>query len=213
MKKYQVKYVDSYKIRQELDADFNILHLQRDNPAIGDSKWYIPKGEVWLDYHFKDEEKFLVDMETTEMSNWNRDAYKAKFTAQEDPGDFIIKEEIKDDLKVQLVDGAKVRRHIDPQFVMGGHDLVYSYVPAKTIWLENNLDPRDLPHILKHELLERQLMGQGQSYDDAHGWATAAEKESRRAVGGRYIGDDGHPRILNIKDFYVDATSQKKIED
>lgn len=207
----RVIYVDGYKIRQELDADFNILHLQSDNPALGDSKWYIPRGEIWLDHNWREEEKWLVAMETTDVADGSREAYKKKFGETGDPGVIVAREEMKEGLKVQYIDGAKVRRYLDPWFAMGGHDKVYDCVPKETVWLEKNLDPRDVEPILEHELVERRLMAQGMSYDNAHGWATAAEKESRRAAGGCYIGDDGHSRQLNIKDFYVEKTDNQKI--
>lgn len=202
----RVIYVDGYKIRQELDADFNILHMQRDNPAIGDSKWYIPRGEIWLDHNFKQEEDWLVKMETTELADYSREAYKEKFGEEGEIGEIVVREKRKEGLMIQYIDGAKVRRFLDPWFVMGGHDKVYAYIPPDTVWLESKMDERDIPHVLKHELLERNLMAKGKSYDNAHGWATAAEKESRRSAGGSYIGDEGHKRQLILKDFDVEKT-------
>ena len=46
----RIKYVDGYKIRQELDVDFNVIHFRHTNPAFFISKWYIPVGEIWLDH-------------------------------------------------------------------------------------------------------------------------------------------------------------------
>jgi len=84
-------------------------------------------------------------------------------------------------------------------------DLVYEYVPRRTVWIEQTLDKRDWPHILNHEAYERSLMEQGKPYDIAHDYACAAEKESRRAAGGGYIGDEDHSRQIDFSTFYVQS--------
>ena len=202
----RVQYVDGYKIRQELDVDFNIIHFRHTNPAFFISKWYIPVGEIWLDYKFRAEEEFLVKMETTPMQDFSRSAYVKKFISRGKPKKLVNHEEKQPDgLTVQRVVGAQVRRYIDPQFVIGGHDLVYDYVPRRTVWIEQTLDKRDWPHILKHEAYERSLMEQGKPYDIAHDYACAAERESRRAAGGGYIGDEDHSRQIDFSTFYVQS--------
>jgi hypothetical protein len=199
-----VQYVDGYKIRQELDVDFNVIHFRHTNPAYFISKWYIPKGEIWLDHKFRSEEEFLIEMETTPMQDFSRRAYIDRFIRPGKPKNLVSHEDKQPNgLTVQYIDGSQVRRFIDPQFVMGGHDLVYDYVPRQTIWIEQVLDEHEWPHILKHEAYERSLMEQGKAYDIAHDYACAAEKESRRAVGGSYIGDEDHTRQIDFSSFYV----------
>jgi hypothetical protein len=166
----KIKYVDGYKIRQTLDPDFNIIHYNNPKSGAFESKFYIPRDEIWVDRRFKDE-------------------ISLKRKRGRRPKNFVIKTEKRNGLKIEYVDGRMIREYIDPEFVMGGHDLVYKYIPPKTIWIDNRLDPRDIPHILVHELYERKLMSQGKNYDNAHDYATAAEKESRRKAGGKYIGD------------------------
>src|SRR3989338_11587066 len=106
----RVQYVDGYKIRQELDVDFNIIHFRHTNPAFFISKWYIPVGEIWLDYKFRAEEDFLGEMETTPMQDFSRSAYVKKFISRGKPEN-LINHEVKqpDGLIVQHVDGAQVR--------------------------------------------------------------------------------------------------------
>ena len=199
----KIIYVDGYKIRQTLDPDFNVLHLKRREMGNFDSKWYIPENEIWLDSYFKEEEKFLIDIETANLEGGNRQAYKDKFCKKSPPPPFIEKEEADDNLKIKYVNGRIIREYFDPFFVMGGHDLVYNYVPQGEIWLDNHINPLDLPHVLAHEKYERELMAEGKSYDVAHDYATAREKESRRLDGAVYIGDENHSGILDVKNYYV----------
>lgn len=195
----KLKYVDGYKIRQHLDPDFSIIHWRDPDPTFFDSKWYIPKGELWFDHCFKGEENFLKKI----LLKASTRAQAKKFVKKNKPKNFIIKEEKRGGLKIQYVDGKTIREFIDPEFVMGGHDLIYKYIPAKTIWLDNKMDKRDIPHILLHEIIERKLMSQGKNYDISHDYATAAEKESRRKAGGAYIGDSSHKGTFSVKDYYI----------
>lgn len=197
----RVKYVDGYKIRQTFDVDFNVIHFNNPDRTFYDSKWYIPEGEIWLDSQYKEEEEFLKTILLSGLSD--REEIKKQFCQKSSTPDFIVKEEDQDDLKIQYVNGKIVRKYIDPEFVFGGHDLVYTYVPKKTIWLDNCMDPRDVPHTLVHEVYERELMMSGKSYDVAHEYALVREKESRREAGGIYIGDPDYPDKFDIKNYYL----------
>jgi len=198
----ELVYVDGYKIRQNLDPDFTIIHFRNPDPTVFDSRWYIPEGEIWFDHFFKGEEDFLKEILLSGLTD--REEIKKHFCKKGKPGNFIVREEIKNSLKIQHVDGKTVREYIDPEFVFGGHDLVYSYVPEKTVWIDNRMDPRDIPHTLLHELTERKIMAdEKKSYDVAHDYATAAEKESRRLAGGAYIGDANRSGKFSTNDFYI----------
>jgi len=197
----ELKYVDGYKIRQTLDADFNVIHFNNPDPTYYDSKWYIPENEIWLDHQYKNEEEFLKRVLLSGLSD--KEEIKKKFCKKGTPPDFIIKEEMQDGLKIQYVDGKIVREYIDPEFVFGGHEYVYSYVPKGIVWLDNHMDPQDIPHTLLHEVYERELMSKGKLYDVAHEYAIVREKESRREAGGSYIGDYNYPEKFSIKNYYV----------
>ncbi|MBI3963806.1 MAG: hypothetical protein HY341_02290 [Candidatus Kerfeldbacteria bacterium] len=83
-----------------------------------------------------------------------------------------------------------VRQYLDPDFIFGGHALVYSYIPSGELWLDALQDPREAPYHLLHERTEYTLMRKGVPYDSAHDLATAADKAERRKDGiGRYPGD------------------------
>ncbi|MFA6495021.1 MAG: hypothetical protein WC246_01920 [Candidatus Paceibacterota bacterium] len=207
----RIHYVNGFKIRQFLDPDFNVLETSQAGALSFGSKWYIPNGEWWCDERFADEAPFLLAVERALWADATpsfallRKKIIRRFTVPGPIPWFITKRSRHQQKQIISVDGSIVRRHIDPQFVMGGHDLVYPYIPKNEIWIDAKLDPREIPHVLAHESLERDLMSKGKSYDVAHDWATAAEKESRRAAGGAYLGDDNFPKkYKNLKTFIAD---------
>lgn len=86
-----------------------------------------------------------------------------------------------------------VRQYIDPEFVFGGHEFVYSYIPHNEIWLDGLQNPREIPYTLLHEMIELKQMKAGMTYDQAHDIATAFDKAHRRADGvGCYPADTGY---------------------
>jgi hypothetical protein len=201
----KICFVDGYKIRQFLDVDFNSFHFQQKNPLNLDSKWYIPKGEAWCDVALKDEIDFFKKVELSSVDSRN-EAIK-KFKTKGKIPDFIVRKKKQKGVMVVYVNGSLVRQHIDPWFVCGGHGYVYAYVPKNEIWIDIKMDSRDVPHVLLHESIERELMKNNKkSYDTAHEYASVAEKESRQKAGGSYIGYADYPyedfKKL-IQSFYV----------
>lgn len=69
--------------------------------------------------------------------------------------------ELDSGVSVWIVDGRLVRSVFDIDFTEGGHDKVYEYVPSREVWIDNDLDGRESPFVLFHELHERNLMEQG----------------------------------------------------
>ncbi len=80
-----------------------------------------------------------------------------------------------------LVDGKVVREVLDLEFVQGGHEFVYTYVPVNEVWLDNDLSTEEWSHVLLHEIVERNLMAKGTTYGRAHVVALRREKEARLA--------------------------------
>ncbi|MDZ4385043.1 MAG: hypothetical protein U0944_01355, partial [Candidatus Moranbacteria bacterium] len=88
--------------------------------------------------------------------------------------------------------GREVRAKLDPDFFLGGHNLVYGYVPKNEIWIDDAQDGREIKYTLLHELHEAKLMEKGTSYDNAHDFSLATEKAARRNDGfGHYPKDSG----------------------
>lgn len=203
----KIAYVDGYKIRQTLDTDFNVIHTHAEDPTQYSPKFYIPDDEIWIDLKFKKETAHLLKVEldwfgkkTGSYHEMRKQALK-KVQTNDKPPKFVIKSQKKDGMTIRYVNGSIVRKYIDPEFICGGHDLVYEYVPKNEIWIDSFHDKRDYPHILLHEMTERNLMSAGMSYDSAHEFATAAERLSRRAAGGIYPGDEGYKRGLTKTQF------------
>jgi hypothetical protein len=83
-------------------------------------------------------------------------------------------------LKVFVVDGQFVREHYDIDFTEGGHDLVYDFIPKGEVWLDLDVNVRELPYVLLHELTERGIMQREKlCYDDAHDRANKVELNAR----------------------------------
>lgn len=193
--KANIIHVDGFRIRNTLDPDFGLLHEFSTDIARNKPKYYIPKGEVWIDHRFADEFDFLsaVDQFTlpdeTHTYEEKRKLAKQKFCLPGPVPPFVRKRELKEKYEVVHVDGRIVRQYIDPEFMFGGHFYVYDYVPRLEIWLDEKMDEQEIPFVLLHEEVERLLMKKGKSYDIAHEHATATEKEARRGAGNRYPGD------------------------
>jgi len=84
-------------------------------------------------------------------------------------------------IKIYMVDGSLVRNKIYIDFVMGGHDLIYPFIPRNEIWIDDNFKD-DIPEteaIILHELIERRLMEKGMKYSDAHALASVVEVKWR----------------------------------
>ena len=83
-----------------------------------------------------------------------------------------------------------VRKNIDPYFVLGGHHLIYPYIPDGEVWLDAKMPKEVLKYTLVHECVERALMERGANYDTAHDYATATDREARRRDGIYIAGDE-----------------------
>lgn len=222
----KIVLVNGYLIRQTLDTDFGLLHERGERFSQFSPKFYIPSGEIWLDHLFAAETDFLLDAKRF-LENYNgpyqaaRRALKEKMISGGAPGagqkvslaDLTEREDRVGELTIRTVGGDKVRQFFDPEFIFGGHDLVYpDYIPTGEIWLDSLMDEKDRAPILFHEQTERALMAAGKTYDVAHEFATAAEREHRRLAGGFYPGDAVYPwaGLSNeeiIKTHYVVARS------
>jgi len=85
-------------------------------------------------------------------------------------------------IEVWLVDGRAVR-HDFIDFVEGGHDLVYDWIPERQIWIDNDLSRDEWPFVIVHEAIERALMEDGMEYDPAHDEANKVEDKLRHEPG------------------------------
>lgn len=81
---------------------------------------------------------------------------------------------------VWIVDGNKIREKIFNEFVYGGNDERYIFVPQNEIWIDNSISVTEFQTTLEHEITERTLMKQlGMTYFDAHDSALKVERKMR----------------------------------
>ena len=74
-----------------------------------------------------------------------------------------------DSLSIYIVDGETVRREIYPDFIFGGNEQRYPFVPHNEIWIDNSVSNREYMTTLKHEINEMVLMRDaGMTYIQAH---------------------------------------------
>jgi len=177
-----VKFVDAARIRNTIDTDFSGIGSHADYP-------YIPLGEMWIDKWMRSEKDLFVALWKLERSMRGkpfrliREKAKKTFVVAK-AAKLVVKKTVrKGPLKILYVDGASVRKGFDPYFLLGGHDLVYPYIPKHEVWVDDRQDPKETKYTLIHELDERERMAKGLSYDDAHDFALAAERMARRKDG------------------------------
>lgn len=113
----------------------------------------------------------------------------------------------KDGFKVWIVDGAKIRRNIFNEFVYGGNNERYPFVPEKEIWIDNSISSEEFETTLAHELNERNLMAKfAMTYYDAHDSSLAVEVAMRK--GWQKICSDHEAGLPEVSPIDFDSTQE-----
>ena len=175
----------------------------------------IPKNEIWIDNSSgKEEIPILVDtalyqLQQIAAGKSKDEAYKLAIRREKReraktdlssrghktsdhalPADIYVRlyRTLFDGTKVWLVNGEEVRNHTKTDFIEGGHDYVYDFIPEGEIWIEDGLNAEEMPFVLYHESVERKLMkDKGMDYNDAHEIASDKEYEARQESNDRRI--------------------------
>jgi hypothetical protein len=198
---FTVYEVDGFYIRNNLDREFtNFGQHYRFR--------FIPKFEFWIDKEFKtDEEKFYithllkewnlmdsgVDYDTAitlgdKAELKERSKTKQMIKAEDElkethkpPKEIYVQklEEYSKYLNVWRVNGELVRDLYFIDYTEGGHHYVYHWIPKNEVWIDGDLNPKEIPFVLLHELHERHLMAQGWSYGKAHNSSSIVEYHCR----------------------------------
>jgi hypothetical protein len=71
-------------------------------------------------------------------------------------------------IQVWIVDGYLVRKNIFPDFGFSGNDLTYHFIPNKEIWIDGQISAEETEYSISLELMQRDLMSKGKSFDDAY---------------------------------------------
>ncbi|MCJ7611571.1 MAG: hypothetical protein MUP19_04845 [Candidatus Aminicenantes bacterium] len=82
-------------------------------------------------------------------------------------------------LSVWVADGRLVRDFFFIDYTEGGHDKVYTFIPPREVWLDDDLELKERKFVLLHEVHERFLMTQGLKYFKAHRSASHIEYHCR----------------------------------
>jgi len=207
--KFDVYFVDGKYVRDRLSEEFtNFGQHYRFR--------FIPKNEFWLDdERTPGEEEFFIDhllvenhlmakglnyddalarADKVEMKERRKIDFVKKGILPHRPKEEDIKKVHKeflerystDNIQVWIVDGELVRDLYFIDFTEGGHDQVYHFIPPHEVWLDDDLQLKELKYVLLHEVHERRLMAQGWPYPKAHRSSSHIEYYCRH-----------HPRELN----------------
>jgi hypothetical protein len=116
----------------------------------------------------------------------------------------------KDRFKIWIVDGAVIRKNIFNEFIYGGNDRRYTFVPEGEIWIDNSVSSEEYNTTLAHEINERNLMlYNSKSYFDAHDSSLAVELIMRRGFENECSKHETGLKTVSPTDF----DSTQEIED
>lgn len=116
----------------------------------------------------------------------------------------------KNGFKIWIVDGALIRRNIFNEFIYGGNDERYPFVPEGEIWIDNSISCKEYELTLAHEINERNLMAKFRiSYFDAHDSSLALELQMRRNY--KNLCDEHESSLHEVAP--IDFDSTQEIED
>lgn len=94
--------------------------------------------------------------------------------------EYAVIKDVDGTVRIYLVSGEYVRDLYKTDYVEGGHDYVYPWIPENEIWIDSVIDPEEIPVIVLHEFTERTLMKYKKiSYARAHFAAAKVEFEHR----------------------------------
>lgn len=220
--------VDGKYIRNKLDIEFTNCGEHYVFP-------FIPKNELWLDKEFgTKDEKHYIDYLLKEYSlmskgiNYNKALKKAdevqkreiekekefkKLKKLENKKNYELIKKIhkkllktySNHLKVWVVNGKIVREIFFIDFVEGGHDKVYSFIPKNEIWLDDDISQKERKFVLLHEAHERFLMSNGKNYCNSH--ANSSRIEHKYRINKKGLGEALKKEILKN-----DKLIQKEME-
>jgi len=169
---------------------------------------YIPENEIWIEKALsKDEWRFCIDhmlverrlmatgtsydnaleaADKEERKERRRSGDMRKLTRGgkelPDPKEVHIRlwKKLENGVSVWVVNGRFVRSVFDVDFVEGGHDYVYEFVPENEVWIDDDTEEKERGFILLHELHERNLMAKSWTYEKAHADSSRLEYHCRR---------------------------------
>jgi len=95
----------------------------------------------------------------------------------------LLKRYSTEKIRTWIVDGEMVRDLFFIDYTEGGHDKVYKFIPPGEVWLDDDLQLKEIRYVLLHEVHERRLMAGGWTYFKAHRSASQIEYFCRHHPG------------------------------
>ena len=195
-KGFDVYIVDGFLIRDRIDEQFTNFGQHFRFP-------FIPSNEFWIDRGVSDKETgFFLEHLFVEYTAMRRGASYKNALDQANVVERKLRLEadgkinkcdpkrarlrlyrrMPDGTRVYIVDGDYVRDSSgDVNYTEGGHGYVYKYVPKGEIWIDVQLQSREIPLIVEHEYVEQHLMrDKGMPYERAHVIASKEEFKMRK---------------------------------
>ena len=96
-------------------------------------------------------------------------------------------------ISIWVVDGYRVRKTIFPDFGFSGNDLSCRFIPKNEIWIDGQISCEETEYSIATELIERKLIREGKSYDDAYETAIEIVRQQRLKM-ETYV--DTHSKIV-----------------
>jgi hypothetical protein len=199
---YHIDTVNAFGVREltRHDEEFTNFAIHADFPSL------VPRHEIWIDARlFESEGLFFLANALTRLSACERGLdddrayklglaaeralrerllglkYRAEWPHRRVPariyaGSYATIPDAGSPVEIRLVEGNLVRSIYRIEYTEGGHGYVYRWVPKREIWVEKDIEARELPFIVAHEYTERRLMrDRGMEYAPAHRIAAKVE--------------------------------------
>jgi len=116
------------------------------------------------------------------------------------PGYYLKKIGQRGRIKIWLVDGAVVRRDLDPEFTNFGQHFRFKFIPEFEFWIDKEAVSNERRFFIDHLLTEWRLMRKGVSYNEALDIANNKERSERlKALDLRRVIDErGRPDVAKL---------------
>lgn len=197
---FDVWIVDGFYIRKNIEINFNNFGQHYRFNFIPEKEFWIDVQMTGGEENLFIEHLILENRLMAEGKSFNDAAEEANKLEEEmrleDPKVFDLKSRFKAEpeavykeirkeylekysnksVRTYLVDSGLVRGVFYNDWVSGGHDKVYSFVPSGEVWIDDDITPEERNFVMLHELHERHLMDKGSDYPPAHDSACKIEK-------------------------------------
>lgn len=119
-----------------------------------------------------------------------------------------------DGLTVWLVDGERVRKEIDENFVQYDHHARFRFIPADEVWIDQETNEDERKYFLENVSWERKFMSEGMTLEEAIKKADSLEQHDRRSSPRiRRILENHHARKESLEKIHRKKLEEYSTED